>query len=131
MIVGRDIDWHVNSAALIGRFPKEYMLTYEEYYELGMLIAASQKEYSKDRIIAGHNFGFHSKKIPNISLFDEWNGCFAGTTCLGVKSNGDVNGCLPLPDNFIDGNIKDNSLIELWNSPDFCKYNRKFKVACQ
>lgn len=127
LIVGRGLDWHVNAASLIGRFPKELLLSLEEYYELGMLIAASQKEFSKERIIAGHNFGFHSKIIPHLSLYPEWNGCYAGKTVLGIKNNGDVNGCLPLPNQFIEGNVKENSLVELWNDSDFCKFNRKFK----
>ena len=127
LIIGRGLDWQVNTVAPIGRFPKESMLSIEEYYELGMIIAASQKDFSKERIIAGHNFGFHSKYIPHLSLYPEWNGCYAGIRALGIKSNGDVNGCLPLPDGFIEGNVKKNSLVDIWNSPNFCKFSREFK----
>ncbi len=127
LMMDRGLDWHVNAASLIGRFPKDLLLSIEEYYALGLIIASSQKKYSKERIIAGHNFGFHSKYIPNLSFYPDWNGCYAGIRALGIKSNGDVNGCLPLPDQFIEGNVKNNSLVKLWNNPDFCKFNRKFK----
>jgi len=127
LMLDRNLDWHVTAASLIGRFPKNLLLSYEEYYALGMIIAASQKEFSKEKIIAGHNFGFNSKIIPHLSLYPQWNGCYAGKKSLGIKSNGDVNGCLPLPDKLTEGNLKKDNLVKLWNDPNFCKYNRKFK----
>ncbi len=129
LIIGKGLDWHVNEAALIGRFPKDLLLSIEEHYTLGLLIASSQKKYSKNKVIAGHNIGFHSKIIPHLSLYPEWKGCYAGKMTLGIKSNGNVNGCLPLPDQFIEGNVKENSLEELWNDVNFCKYNRQFKES--
>ena len=127
IVLERGLDWHVNMASLIGRFPKNLLLSDEEYYELALLIASSQKEYSKEKVIAGHNIGFHSQFIPHLSLFPEWNGCHAGKRALGVKSNGDVNGCLPLPDEFIEGNVRERSIIDIWNDPNSFSYNRQFK----
>ena len=129
LILGKGLDWQVNAASLIGRFPKDLLLSLDEYYELAMILAASQKKYSKEKVIAGHNFGFHSQIIPHLSLYPDWNGCYAGKMALGIKSNGDVNGCLPLPDQFIEGNTKERSLVEIWNDPDFCKFNRQFKES--
>ncbi|GAF88939.1 unnamed protein product, partial [marine sediment metagenome] len=99
----------------------------EEFYELGLLIADSQKKYSKDRVFVGHNIGFHSKFIPHLSLFPKWTGCYAGKTNLGIKSNGDVNGCLPLPDKFTEDNVNNKTLIDIWNDPDSFKYNRQYE----
>lgn len=126
LILGRDLDWHVNVASFIGRFPKNQLLSIEEYYELVLLIASSQKKYSKNRVIAGHNIGFHSDFIPNLSFYPKWNGCHAGKTSLGINSNGDVNGCLPLPEMFNEGNLKEKSLKKIWNDPNSFKFNRQF-----
>ena len=126
IIVNRGLDWHINVASLIGRFPKKFLLSYEEYYELGFLIAALQKKYSKNKIFVGHNLGFNSKYIPNLTPSPEWQGCHAGIRTLGIKSNGDINGCLPLPDRFTEGNIKEKSIIDIWNSNESFRYNRIF-----
>ena len=127
LILSKGLDWSVNYASLIGRFPKNLLLNEEEYYELTLLIAASQKKYSKNRVIAGHNMGFNARFVPNLTLYSKWTGCIAGKLSLGIKSNGDVNGCLPLPKNFTEGNVKKKSLIKIWNDPNSFRYSREFK----
>ncbi|RLF53058.1 MAG: radical SAM/SPASM domain-containing protein [Thermoplasmata archaeon] len=121
------VDWQLQEAIPIGRFPLELMLSEEEYYSLGMFISSLQKKYSKERVTGGHNFGFHSKVIPNLSLYPEWNGCYAGISVLGIRCNGDVVGCLTLSDEFVEGNIRDRSIIDIWNDPNSFAYNRRFK----
>ena len=37
-------------------------------------------------------------------------GCQAGISVLGIQSNGNIKGCLTLPDGFIEGNIRTQSL---------------------
>jgi radical SAM protein with 4Fe4S-binding SPASM domain len=121
------VDWQIQEAIPIGRFSSEFVLPEDKYYSLGMFISSVQKKYSKERVVGGHNFGFHSDIISNLSLYPTWNGCYAGVSVLGIRSNGDVVGCLTLPDNYIEGNIRDKSVIDIWNDPDTFAYNRKFK----
>jgi len=129
-IVKEEIDWQIQEATPIGRFPKELVLSEEEYYSLGLFIFSTQKKYSSNKfsIVGAHNFGFHSKYIPNLSFYPEWNGCYAGKTVLGIQSNGNIKGCLALPDEFIEGNIREKSIIDIWNDPNAFAYNRKFKI---
>lgn len=127
LILGKGLDWHIQSAFLVGRFPKELLLSREEHYALGLFIASCQKKYSADRIIAGHSLGFHSQYMPDITPYQEWNGCYAGLSSLGIKSNGDINGCDPIPDELIEGNIRDSGLKQLWYDCESFRYNRDFK----
>ena len=129
-VLKEEVSWQIQEAVPIGRFPKELVLSDEEYYSLGLFIYSMQKKYNRKdfSIIGTHNFGFHSKIIPNLSTYPEWKNCYAGKTVLGIQSNGNVKGCLALPDEFTEGNIKERSIKEIWNDPNAFQYNRKFKV---
>lgn len=126
-----EVDWQIQEAAPIGRFSKELLLSDEEYYSLGLYIYSMQRKYNTKNfsIFGTHNFGFHSKLIPNLSTYPKWKGCYAGKTVLGIQSNGNVKGCLALSDDFIEGNIRERSIKEIWNDPNAFAYNRKFKIG--
>jgi radical SAM protein with 4Fe4S-binding SPASM domain len=129
LIMGKDLDWHILSALLIGRFEEKFHLSKEEHYGLGLMIASAQKEYSSDRIFPGHILGFHQEYFPDITPYQKWHGCYAGKTMIGLRSNGGVLGCETLPDDFLEGTINESSLKEIWESSDSFKYNRKFKES--
>jgi radical SAM protein with 4Fe4S-binding SPASM domain len=59
--------------------------------------------------------------------FSSWKGCQAGLSVIGIEADGNVRGCLSMQAMPIEGNIRQNSLHEIWNSPDFASYNRKKK----
>jgi radical SAM protein with 4Fe4S-binding SPASM domain len=52
---------------------------------------------------------------------------------IGIESGGDVKGCLSLPSSvhgehrFVEGNLKQRSLREIWSRPGAFAYNRLFK----
>jgi len=121
------LDWQIQEAVPIGRFDKKLGLSEEEIYSLAVFIASLQKKYSKDRVIGGHSLGFHSQFLPDLSFYPEWKGCYAGRSVLGIRSDGAVKGCEILPDEFIEGNVRQRSLVDIWNDPNSFSYNRKFK----
>lgn len=54
-------------------------------------------------------------------------GCAAGLSSIGIDSIGNIRGCESMYDErFIEGNIREKSLAEIWNDPDAFSYNRKF-----
>lgn len=54
-------------------------------------------------------------------------GCRAGLTNIGIDSIGNVRGCESQYDEaFIEGNLREKSLYEIWNDPDAFSYNRQF-----
>jgi radical SAM protein with 4Fe4S-binding SPASM domain len=127
-VVREEIDWQIQEATPIGRFPKQQILSETEYYLLGLFIRSLQKRYANANfhINGAHNFGFHSGIIPALSSYPEWKGCYAGKTILGLQSNGDVKGCLALSDEFIEDNIKNRNIKDIWNDPQAFAYNRTF-----
>lgn len=56
-------------------------------------------------------------------------GCRAGLTSIGIDSAGNVRGCESMYDeSFIEGNLREKSLYEIWNDTDAFSYNRKFTM---
>lgn len=55
-------------------------------------------------------------------------GCSAGLSAVGIDSVGNVRGCESLYDErFIEGNLRERSLEDIWYDPDSFAYNRKFR----
>ena len=55
-------------------------------------------------------------------------GCSAGLTAFGIDSVGNVRGCESLyDDRFIEGNLRERTLADIWTDPDAFAYNRKFR----
>lgn len=58
-----------------------------------------------------------------------YTGCAAGLSNLGIDSIGNIRGCESMYDErFIEGNIRERSLADIWNDPDAFAYNRKFSA---
>ena len=56
-------------------------------------------------------------------------GCRAGLSSIGIDSIGNVRGCESMyDDRFIEGNLREKSLDEIWNDPDAFSYNRCFSA---
>ena len=57
-------------------------------------------------------------------------GCAAGLTTLGIDSAGNVRGCESMYDErFIEGNLRERSLLDIWTDPDAFAYNRRFDCS--
>lgn len=56
-------------------------------------------------------------------------GCRAGLTSIGIDSIGNIRGCESLYDeSFIEGNLREKTLHEIWNDPEAFSYNRHFTL---
>lgn len=57
--------------------------------------------------------------------FPLWQGCNAGKRSLGILHNGNILGCTSIRDkSFIEGNIRERPLAEIWNDPKSFLWNR-------
>jgi radical SAM protein with 4Fe4S-binding SPASM domain len=102
-------------------------------------VAKLRKLPGRPHVYAGDNVGYYGDHEADIrdtgGLVPFWVGCQAGCQVIGIESNGNVKGCLSLPSamngesRFIEGNIRQRSLREIWESPEAFSYNRKFKVS--
>ena len=66
-------------------------------------------------------------------LLNDWQGCQAGLSAIGIESDGTIKGCLSLfpeiteeKDPFAEGNIREKSLKDIWENKDGFSYNRNF-----
>ena len=111
---------------------------------------ASAAEFSADicfddviRFVADHmsESGFAVGIADNIGYYTEaegylrgnlsgkavFTGCRAGLSGIGIDSIGNVRGCEAMYDDFfIEGNLREKTLKEIWNDPDAFSYNRRF-----
>jgi radical SAM protein with 4Fe4S-binding SPASM domain len=89
-------------------------------------------------IYVGHNLGYFGNPESALRAADValpfWLGCRAGCQVIGIESGGDVKGCLSLPSSvhgesrFVEGNLREKSLRDIWNRPEAFAYNRLFQV---
>jgi radical SAM protein with 4Fe4S-binding SPASM domain len=99
--------------------------------ELAALCRSNTRQFFT---VAADDIGYYGK--PEQGLRDDggeipfWIGCRAGCQVVGIESNGNVKGCLSLPSSmhgesrFVEGNLRDKPLAEIWNAPGAFAYNR-------
>ena len=59
-----------------------------------------------------------------------WNGCNAGLRSFGILQNGDILGCTSIRDeSFVEGNIRNTSLSQIWHNPENFSWRRKMTRA--
>ena len=107
------------------------LLDVDDFYSVGFFIESSRRNYSALElpVIGAHDMGFNSMLMKNITLQNKWRGCEAGISVLGIRSNGDILGCLAVNDDkFIEGNIRESSISDIWNNPKGFSYTRNFKL---
>ncbi len=117
----------------------ELVIPPEDLVTLVPRIAELREKSVHPKIYIGDNIGYYgapeSKLREQKSLVPFWSGCKAGCRVIGIESNGNIKGCLSLPsamngeDRFIEGNIMNTPLAEIWNKPGAFAYNRDFKVS--
>ena len=122
--------WQIQTATPQGRMPKELALNDDEYYQLAKFIAENKQKYKNlIRILAADCIGYYSSFSSELEEAP-WQGCHAGMRVIGIESDGSIKGCLSIHgDNFIEGNIREQSLREIWTSKDNFKYNRRFSPS--
>jgi radical SAM protein with 4Fe4S-binding SPASM domain len=122
-LINKNIAWQIQISLPIGRFSRDSAISRKQFYAIAMFISLHLRKYSAKELplIGAHCFGYFSTFLPELGL-DPWFGCQAGKSVLGILSNGNIKGCLTLPDDYIIGNIRMNSIRELLNSKFYSKY---------
>lgn len=122
--------WQIQLAAPLGRMSEELFLNRFEYYISGIFFAQSRiiVKPADLGIVCLHDFGYYSKTLPNHTCYSCWKGCPAGKQVLGIRSDGKVLGCLSIyKDEFIEGDLRNNTLENIWNSKKLCSWNNRLK----
>ncbi len=124
----RKVNWQIQVAAPFGNFNPELAIDKEEYYASAMFIVAEnvKNKFSDLPVIGAHCYGYHSHILPKGKL---WNGCTAGISSVGITSDGSIVGCLSMGnDRYFEGNIREQSFVDIWENPNSFSYNRNFEL---
>ncbi len=80
-------------------------------------------------------FGRNEKVLRKSSRTVCFKGCAAGMRTLGIESNGNVKGCLSILAgyneegcNYVEGNIRDEPLEQIWHRDGAFAYNRQWSL---
>ena len=120
--------WRLQPLFPLGRvknFP-ELVLKEQTYFNFGVFIKENISRNSVMEIVPADSCGYYGDlddRNPS------WHGCNAGLVTCGVTCDGKIKGCLSLPDQFIEGDLRKNDLWSIWFSPSAFKYTRNFTSA--
>lgn len=106
---------------------RDLHLSDQDYVELGTFFAAEQSKARERgfRIVPADSLGY----FTDLDLEEPpWRGCPAGLYTLGITSDGRVKGCLTLPDEATEGDLRRHDLWEIWFREDAFSYTRQFSV---
>lgn len=119
--------WRIQMTTATGRMREQaaQVLTLENYPRLIHKLL-ELKTCGDIQVDAGENIGYYGCKGTALNDGMPYYGCYAGTRIAGVESNGDVKGCLSMPEEFVEGNIRRSSFTAIWNNPSGFAYNRQF-----
>jgi len=121
--------WQIQPTFPLGRV-KEFSylrLSEDDYLRLGSFAVEWRAKSAETglEILPGDSFGYFTE------LDDReppWRGCPAGLFSCGITSDGKIKGCLSLPDEIIEGDLRKNDLWEIWFHPDSFAYTRQFNL---
>jgi radical SAM protein with 4Fe4S-binding SPASM domain len=86
-------------------------------------------------IHVGDNLGYYGRyesvlRRRRSSAMPCWVGCYAGCRHLGIEADGGVKGCLSVQcTHQTEGNLRRESLRDIWLRPGAFVYNRNFSLA--
>jgi radical SAM protein with 4Fe4S-binding SPASM domain len=118
--------WQVQPIFPLGRgeTSSELQLSEQAYMQLGAFV----KEWSPRaaqtslEMLPGDSFGYFTELDTREP---PWRGCSAGLTACGITSDGRIKGCLSMPDELAEGDLRQSDLWDIWFHPDSFAYNRK------
>jgi radical SAM protein with 4Fe4S-binding SPASM domain len=118
--------WRIQMTTDTGRMSRDMVMSLDNYPAFIDKILGYKKKNDELDVDVGENIGYFGCRGMELQDGYPHLGCYAGTRVLGIESNGTIKGCLSMPEEFVEGNIRDSSLTEIWNKPDGFAYNRKF-----
>ena len=122
--------WQIQYADFIGRMPHEAMITEAQYWAMAEFMLETRQKYKGRLNPKGCDVTGYMSDFAKAVQGCDWYGCQAGIKGLGICSDGTIRGCLSQQmDQFIEGNVRETSLVDLWNDPNKFQYNRHFDCS--
>ena len=121
--------WQLQPLFPLGRAKNNHqlMLSQEQFMQIGAFLESYGMLAEKDgftiEMADSLGYGTHCDVRPGV-----WPGCPAGIVGCGITSDGKIKGCLSMPDELIEGDLRENDLWSIWFHPNSFVYNRRFSV---
>ncbi len=135
--------WQVQLGTDMGNMSenRDLLMSPRELPRMQAVLAGLVKR-NKLRIDISDSIGYHGpyERLLRSSIYQgrkvrQFKGCPAGKSVIGIESNGNVKGCLSIMAgynkqgaDFVEGNIRDRSLAEIWNDSNAFSYNRNWNI---
>ncbi|GHV48074.1 hypothetical protein FACS189499_06780 [Clostridia bacterium] len=128
--------WQLQTAAPMGNFVKRINSMLEPNTFKNIIdFAYDVNKEGKITILLTEEIGYYSRKEAiarqmdlKTSLLPVWRGCNSGIKSVGILANGDIIGCNSIRDkSFVEGNIRERSVSEIWNDENSFSWRRKLK----
>jgi len=121
-------NWRLQPILPLGRAVSgsiRFHLTERGYLEFGAFVRKWGPRARAEGMVmrTGDAFGYFTELDDGEP---PWRGCPAGLISCGITSDGGIKGCLSLPDELIEGSVRERDLWDLWFNPESFAYNRKF-----
>ena len=127
--------WQIQIVNAMGNIAggQEYLLNPARLGEITNFIRGKRRAGAV-RVYAGDDIGYFDENEIYLrsrpGTISVWNGCQAGLRVVGIDSAGNVKGCESIySDKFIEGNLREESLAEIWTKDGNFAYNRNFDVS--
>jgi radical SAM protein with 4Fe4S-binding SPASM domain len=121
--------WQIQPAFPLGRIREaaKLKLTDQAYLDLGAFVQHWKPKAQETglEILPGDSFGYFTELDTREP---PWRGCPGGLLSCGITSDGKVKGCLSLPDELVEGDLRKNDLWDIWFHPDSFAYTRQFST---
>lgn len=126
--------WQLQLASPMGNAAddRSALISPQQIAPLIAFIKAKQR-LGQIRICIGDNLRFKENCAIEDSYHSsggcsQWFGCMAGLLVVGIDSIGNVRGCESLcDDKFIEGNLRNESLAQIWHKKGAFAYNRDYQ----
>jgi len=119
--------WQVQPMVPFGRGQDavDLLLDERDYLRLGDFIQewAPKAEAVGMQIVTADSMGYFAEfeTCPQ-----PWRGCSAGLAGCAITSDGKVKGCLSIPNTFIEGDLHERELWDIWFDPNAFPYTRGY-----
>lgn len=97
------------------------------------VVELKQKHHGTLRVDPADDMGYFTDEDEVLraraGASDYWLGCQAGLSVIGIEANGNIKGCLSMQsEDFVEGNVRQESLRDIWLKDGNFAYTRKFSV---
>jgi len=120
--------WQIQPVFHFGRIyeAENLHLSEQAYLKLGTFIKEHWPSARKTglEISPADSFGYFTELDPREP---QWSGCGAGLYACGITSDGKVKGCLSLPDEIVEGDLRKNDLWDIWFANGAFAYTRDYR----